>query len=113
MKLSDIKFDCRYFRGDIPCKPNKNYGVHCIDEKGIDCNYYAHVKEKILIIKLGAIGDVIRTTPLLEPIKKQYPDAKIYWLTYTPSIVPESVDVILKFNSECLTYLDEVDFDII
>ena len=78
MKLSDIKFDCRYFRGDIPCKPNKNYGVHCIDEKGIDCNYYAHVKEKILIIKLGAIGDVIRTTPLLEPIKKQYPGAGIY-----------------------------------
>ena len=113
MKLSDIKFDCRYFRGDLPCKPNKNYGVHCIDETGVDCKYYIPVKEKILIIKLGAIGDVIRTSPILEPIKKQHPDAKIYWLTYTPTIVPESVDVILKFNSESLTYLNEVDFDII
>jgi ADP-heptose:LPS heptosyltransferase len=113
MKLSDIKFDCRYFRGDIPCKPHKNYGVHCIEGKGVDCKYYVPVKEKILIIKLGAIGDVIRTTPILEPLKKQYPKAKIYWLTYTPSIVPESVDVILKFNSESLTLIEEVDFAII
>ena len=113
MKLSDIKINCRYFRGDIPCKPNKLYGVHCIDEKGNDCNYYAAAKQKILIIKLGAIGDVIRSTPILEPLKKQYPEAKVYWLTYTPSIVPENVDVILKFNSESLTFLEEVDFDII
>jgi lipopolysaccharide heptosyltransferase III len=113
MNLSDIKIDCRYFRGDIPCKPTKLHGVHCIDENDKDCNYYKPTKQKILIIKLGAIGDVIRSTPILEPIQKQFPDAKIFWLTHTPSVVPESVDVILKYNSEGILFLEEVDFDII
>lgn len=111
MKTTAIKFNCRHLRGDIPCKPNKLYGVHCIDEKGTDCKYYDPVKEKILIIKLGAIGDVIRTTPLLEAIKNKLPAAKIYWLTHTPSIVPETVDSVLLFTSEAITFLQSMKFD--
>ena len=37
--------------------------------------------EKILIIKPGAIGDVLMTTPLLENLRYQFPEAKIYYLT--------------------------------
>ena len=111
MKISDIKIDCRYFKGHIPCKPAKLYGVHCKDENGNTCSYYDETKEKILIIKLGAIGDVIRTTPLLEAIKNKYPQAKIFWLTHTPSVVPPSVDTVLKFNPEDITYLESVGFD--
>ncbi len=111
MNLKDIKLNCRYFRGDIPCKPNKLHGVHCVDEKGNDCKYYKPIEEKILIIKLGAVGDVIRTTPLLTYLKKHFPLAKIYWLTYTPVIVPENVDVNLKFNIESVTFLQSVKFD--
>ncbi len=113
MKISDIKIDCRHFKGHIPCKPSKNEGVHCTEKEGKVCKYYSPVKEKILIIKLGAIGDVIRTTPLLEAIKTEYPSAKIFWLTHTPSVVPGSVDEILKFNQEGITYLESVEFDII
>lgn len=36
---------------------------------------------KILIIKLGALGDVFRTTSLLAGIKTKYPDSQIYWIT--------------------------------
>jgi len=36
---------------------------------------------KILIIQLRAIGDVILTTPVLSVLRKQFPDAKIYFLT--------------------------------
>ena len=113
MKISDIKIDCRHFKGHIPCKPSKKYGVHCVDEKGIDCKHYEPVKEKILIIKLGAIGDVIRTTPLLEAIKTAHPKAKIFWLTHFPVVVPGLVDEVLTFNQEGITYLETVDFDII
>ncbi|GAB6283286.1 MAG: hypothetical protein STSR0008_20460 [Ignavibacterium sp.] len=113
MNFEDIKFNCRYFRGDIPCKPHKSYGVHCIDEQNNDCKYYEETKEKILIIKLGAIGDVIRTTPILYPIKEKFPNAKIYWLTLTPSIVPQNVDVVLNFNSQGIEYLSALNFDII
>ena len=34
----------------------------------------------ILIIKLSSIGDVVHSLPLLEVLRKNYPDAKIDWL---------------------------------
>ena len=36
---------------------------------------------KILIIKLGALGDVVRTLPVLKAIKQKYPDSTINWIT--------------------------------
>jgi heptosyltransferase-2 len=35
----------------------------------------------IAVIKLGAQGDVVRTLPLAEAIKKKHPEAKITWIT--------------------------------
>ena len=35
----------------------------------------------ILIIKTGALGDVLRTTALLPGLRARYPDARIVWLT--------------------------------
>ncbi|MGD2124490.1 MAG: lipopolysaccharide heptosyltransferase II [Desulfobacteraceae bacterium] len=36
--------------------------------------------KSILIIKLSAIGDVVHTLPLLEVLRKNFPDARIDWL---------------------------------
>lgn len=36
---------------------------------------------KAAIIKLGALGDVVRTLPIAEAIKKKYPNAEITWIT--------------------------------
>ncbi|MBI4453993.1 lipopolysaccharide heptosyltransferase I, partial [Candidatus Woesearchaeota archaeon] len=36
---------------------------------------------KILVIKLGAIGDVIRTTTILHGLKAKYKNCKIDWIT--------------------------------
>jgi len=36
---------------------------------------------RILIIKQGALGDVLRTTALLEPLRRLHPQADIWWLT--------------------------------
>lgn len=36
---------------------------------------------KICIIKLGALGDVIRTTPIAEALKKKFLDCEITWIT--------------------------------
>lgn len=47
---------------------------------------------KIVIIKLGALGDVVRTTPILSGIKEKYPNSEITWVTK-----PES-EPILKDN---------------
>ena len=46
-------------------------------------------KMKILVIKLGALGDVLRTTPILEAIKEKYPDSEITWITE-----PESKEIL-------------------
>lgn len=111
LKITDLKTDCRHFRGDVPCKPNKQFGVMC------KCDFYEKIGLKVLIIKLGAAGDVIRTTPLLYPIKSQYPDSMIYWLTYSPDLVPVnsevSADIVLKCNFQNVMYLRETEFDVV
>lgn len=103
-----INKDCRFFKGDIPCEHHKKSGVHCWD-----CKFYEPVDKKILIIKLGAAGDVIRTTPLLHKIKQTYPNAEITWITYFPDLVPGIVDDILNFELKNILYLINIPFDIV
>ncbi|UYZ59440.1 glycosyltransferase family 9 protein [Hymenobacter latericus] len=101
--------DCRHFRGDIPCRPNKEHGYQCAD-----CPVYAPVQQRILIIKLGAIGDVIRTTPLLRRLRQEYPQGYITWLTHTPAILPQdAVDEILKFDFAAVLQLQAREFDVV
>jgi heptosyltransferase-2 len=109
----DLKRDCRHFRGDVPCLPHKQYAIHCIDEEGRDCQHYQPTGKKILIIKLGAIGDVIRTTPLLRKLKEVEPAAEIWWLTRTPEVVPQEVDCLLPLALESLIILRAVTFDVV
>jgi len=42
--------------------------------------------EKILLIQLRKLGDVILSTPLAEGIKKKYPESKVYFLVETPYV---------------------------
>lgn len=100
--------DCLHFRGDLPCKPHKENGYHCNN-----CPEYKKISKRILIIKLGAIGDVIRTTPLISTFKTKYPNCKITWLTMTPAILPSGkIDEILKFDYASALYLQHAEFDI-
>jgi heptosyltransferase-2 len=75
---------------------------------------YATVLQRILIIKLGAIGDVIRTTPLLRRLRQEYPAAKITWLTLTPAILPQGeIDEVLKLELASVLHLQAREFDIL
>ena len=40
---------------------------------------------KILLIKLSAVGDVVHTLPVLNKLRRRYPNAQIDWLV-TPAI---------------------------
>jgi ADP-heptose:LPS heptosyltransferase len=69
--------------------------------------------KKILIIKLGAKGDVIRTLPILIGIKEKYPDSEIYWITKEniKSLVEKSPYIKKTF---CLPYDYSIkEFDIL
>ena len=108
--MQDIitKSDCRFFRGDVPCAPHKSDGYHC---EG--CPYFEQTDRNILIIKLGAIGDVLRTTPLLRKLKALYPHARIWWITHTPEMLPSLVDVKLRFDMPSIISALAVNFDLL
>ncbi len=102
------KSDCRYFRGDIPCAPHKTGGYHCDS-----CPYYEQTDRNILIIKLGAVGDVIRTTPLLRKLRTLYPHARVWWMTHTPDVLPPMVDVKMRFDMASVISVMAVNFDLL
>lgn len=110
--IDALQRDCRWFRGDVPCKPHKKTGCHCHEADGSLCAQYTPQSGNILIIKLGAIGDVIRTTPLLRKFQAVNPAHRIWWLTLTPEVVPASaVDVILPFTPQTIATLNAMHFD--
>ena len=71
----EIAFDCRFFVGDRPCSWHKSTGVLCT------CDHYQRVEERLLVIKLDAMGDVLRTTSLLPALAEKHPKASIAWIT--------------------------------
>jgi ADP-heptose:LPS heptosyltransferase len=100
--------DCTHYKGHIPCKPHKEHGYHCAS-----CPAYTAVSKRILIIKLGAIGDVIRTTPLITAYRKRYPNCKITWITHSPAILPSgAIDEILTLDVNTVLYVANTHFDI-
>ncbi len=108
MEIDEVRFDCRHFRGDVPCLPNKMSGKRC------RCDEYKPISKRILIIKLGALGDVIRSTAILPAYRKQHPDAHITWVTNSPEILPlnGAIDVILRFEYRAIIPILQQEFDI-
>lgn len=107
-----LKNDCRFFKGDRPCDPHKESGVKCDD-----CTYYQSIQSKILIIKLDAVGDVLRTTSILKPLKKKYPDCYIEWCTRYNSLElfknNPLVDEVITVEGDALSRIDAEEYDIV
>ncbi len=90
-----LKPDCAHFPGDRPCKFNKLEGRVCDN-----CSDYSPVcgdrpENSIIIIKLDALGDVLRTTAVLPAIKKSLPKSHITWITKRNAVpVFENIDLV-------------------
>lgn len=102
-----LHLDCRYYRGDRPCR------YHRLCE---GCPHYAPMGPRVLIIKLGALGDVVRTGSLL-PTLAGWPDPPhVTWLT-APAAVPlverfdPPVHRVLAFGPETLAHLPVEHFN--
>jgi ADP-heptose:LPS heptosyltransferase len=88
-----VQTDCKYYLAYKPCK------FHKVDKRLCDdCKDYQQVKTRILIIKLDALGDVLRTTSILPALAEKYQNADITWLTR------KNAKTILKDNP----YIDRV-----
>ncbi|MBN1879453.1 glycosyltransferase family 9 protein [bacterium] len=68
----DPRLDCVFYLGEKPCKHKRLCR---------DCPYYQPAGMRILILKLGAMGDALRTTPILTALKRLYPQSHVTWIT--------------------------------
>jgi ADP-heptose:LPS heptosyltransferase len=99
-------YDCRYFLGHKPC----------VYRRACDgCPHYAPFGKRIVIIKLAAMGDVLRTTPLLRGLRRAYPGCHITWLT-DPNVVPmlvgiAEIDRLMAYSYDTVLQLRHETFD--
>ena len=109
MEKLQINKDCLYFNGYKPCSYHKKENVHCKE-----CKHYKKTKSRILVLKRGAAGEVIRNTPLLRKIRSEYENCKITWVTDYPELLPINyVDCILQYTWENINIVLSEEFDLL
>lgn len=104
--------NCRHFLGTKPCQEQLNRDLSCDSA----CISYDAVRTQILIVHLGALGAVIRSTSLLLGIKRKFPGSKITWMTDRPGDVllrgHPLIDQVYVTTVEDLLSLSSQSFDI-
>ncbi len=103
---------CKHFKGDRPCK------FYWVD-RSCDCNNcknYEKIEHRILLIKLGAIGDVVRITPVAKALKEKYPNCHLTWLVDKVSkellVANPYIDRLLVYDFETYMQLVAEKFDL-
>src|SRR5881296_1886379 len=99
-------YDCRYFSGYKPCMFRRECD---------GCPHYSPFGTRVLVIKLAAMGDVLRSTTLLRGLTKTYPGCHITWLTEA-NVLPllqgiAEIDRLLPYNFESVLQLENEKFD--
>lgn len=74
--------DCRHVRWDRPCSFHKREGALCPT-----CPHHDPIRRRVLLVKLAADGDVLRTTGLLPLLRREEPATQLTWVT-APSAAP-------------------------
>ncbi|MCD4690554.1 glycosyltransferase family 9 protein, partial [bacterium] len=101
-----VRYDCRHFLGDRPCE----WGGLC---EG--CSHYSPMGTRILIVKLAAAGDVLRTTAILPPLKRKYPESHITWVTDEAALLflrsNPFIDRAMPFGFASFVELSRQSFD--
>jgi hypothetical protein len=105
-----LKLDCRHYRGDRPCR------VGVSGPCPAECVQHDPMGHRILIIKLGALGDVIRTAALLPGLKRVWPQSHITWVSRSSGVRALAnhplIDRALPFDAESLCHLEIERFDL-
>lgn len=99
---------CRHFSGYKPCTLNNKCDANCV-HKSI-------VQHRILIIHLGALGAVVRSTALLAAIHNKYNGAQITWVTQKPAeqLLQKHplIDRVLTTERDDMLALSALEFDV-
>lgn len=110
------EFDCRHFRGDKPCAYCGGRRCGPLTGEKAGCGRYEPIQHRTLIIKLGALGDVVRTTTLLPALHRKYPGTTISWVTQ-PGAIPlvqnELVWKTLPWNLDTVLWAETATWDLV
>jgi len=105
---SEWKSDCRLFTGFSPCR----YRRSCAG-----CPHFDPVEERILVIQLDALGDVLRTTAILPAIRTTWRNAHVTWITRreaAPLLAHNPlVDRVLSLAEDTTAVLAALEFDVV
>jgi ADP-heptose:LPS heptosyltransferase len=75
------------------------------------------MRKKILVIKFGAMGDVLRTTSILQSLKEKYRKSNIYWVTKKNALPLLKNNSYIKklffYNKNTFNLLNKSTFDLI
>lgn len=100
--------NCRYFSGYKPCSKSQSCDSDCVS--------YDAPKISILIVHLGALGAVVRSTSLLKAIKRKYPSSMLTWVTDAPAHLllqnHPVIDRVLTTREADLLQLRSLEFDV-
>jgi heptosyltransferase-2 len=100
--------DCRHFNGYKPCIYKRSCRA---------CPHYTPVKTRIAVVSLEALGAVLRSTCLLKPIRRKYPDAHITWITYpnATSLLAHNpeIDRLLTYDAQSSAVMRHLKFDVV
>ena len=111
-----LDFSCRHFTGDKPCPFSEGKKCPVVFEQPEECISHSPLGKKILIIKLGALGDVLRTTTLLAGFSNDYSNHSVVWLTSieaTPLLQGAPIWKILPWNLDSILFVESISWDIV
>src|SRR5262245_53561353 len=105
----NIAWDCRFLLGDRPCVWHKQTGALCT------CDHYEPIEQRLLFVKLDAMGDVLRSTALLPALAEAHPRAAIIWITRKESVPllqrNPYVSEVLEYGADALLHIQTRTFD--
>ena len=108
MPESLIAPDCRHYVGDRPC-------VH--DRLCRGCEHYAPYHHRICVIKLAALGDVIRTLCVLPELRRRYPQSHVTWVSHSGAcrMIQDHplIDRVMEFDPNNALVLQQERFDLV
>jgi len=102
-----IQTQCRHFNGYKPCGKNTDCSIQC--------PHLDSFEGSVLIVHLGALGAVVRSTAMLTEIRKKYPRSLLTWVTDKPADQllrsHPLIDRVLTSTAEDLLLLKALKFD--
>ena len=103
----ELKLDCRHYLGDRPCA----FKCRCT------CDHYEPMGTRVLVIKVGAIGDVVRTACILPTLHRIHEPVHVTWISGAGGarILGNHplIDRMLVFDAEGILTAERQSFDLV